>query len=101
MIIFNVTTVIEEDIQQEFLLFMHEVYMPAVLETKKFKQAKLYRMTEPVNDGVTYCAQYFAETLEDLESYRNESLAEFQHLLMQQFPNKIVFFSSILAPENN
>ncbi len=99
MIIFNVTTIIEEDIQQEFLLFMHTVYFPAVLKTQKFKEAKLYRMTEPVNEGITYCAQYFAQTAEDLESYRNEYLPDLQQILMQQFPNKVVFFSSILAPE--
>lgn len=100
MIIFNVTTIIEENIHQEFLHFMHQVYIPAVMASNKFEDAKLFRLTEPVNDGITYCAQYFANSREDLDTYREEYLPNLQEILVQQFPNKIVFFPSILELSN-
>ncbi|MFD1629526.1 DUF4286 family protein [Pseudopedobacter beijingensis] len=96
MIIFNVTSIVEDSVHQDFYNFMHDIYMPAVLASNKFADAKLFRLTEPVNEGVTYCAQYTAHSPADLEVYRNEYLPELHHRLMKQFPEKIVVFSSVL-----
>lgn len=96
MIIFNVTTIIEENIHQEFVHFMHHEYIPEVMKSNQFDDAKLFRLTEPVNEGITYCAQYYTNSQKNIETYREEYLPNFQTLLMQKFPNKVVFFSSIL-----
>jgi hypothetical protein len=62
MIIYNVTTIIEENIHEEYVKFMHEIHMPEVMATGKFTSCQLLRLTEPVNEGITYCAQYLTDS---------------------------------------
>lgn len=100
MIIFNVTAIVEEKVQKEFHHFMHHIYIPAALASHKFHDAKLFKLTEPVNEGVTYCAQCFANSKQELEDFRNEHLPNLQELLMQQFPNQVLFFPSVLELSN-
>lgn len=96
MIIYNVTTILEESIHQEYLDYMHNIHMPEVFSTGKFVEYKLYRLTEPVNEGITYCAQYFAANKEDLNYYRENYSPKFQEDFNKKFENKYVSFRSIL-----
>ena len=96
MIIFNITTIIEESNSKEFHQFMHNIYVPAALSSKKFSDVKLFKLTEPINEGVTYCVQCFANSKEEIELFRTNDFLNIQDIMMQQFPNKVVFFSSIL-----
>lgn len=96
MIIYNVTTILEESVHQEYLDFMHKTHMPEIFSTGKFVDCKLYRLTEPENEGVTYCAQYFAKNKEELNDYRQNYSPKFQEEFHKKFENKYVSFRSIL-----
>jgi hypothetical protein len=96
MIIYNVTSIIEENIQQEYLEYMHTIHMPEVLSTGKFYDAKLFLLTEPQNEGITYCAQYFAKTKEDLVYYREHYSPKLQADIKQKFGNSLLSFRSVL-----
>ena len=96
MIIYNVTTILEENIHEEYLEYMHKVHMPEVMATGKFVECKLYRLTEPENEGVTYCAQYFAYNKEAINQYRAQHSPKLQQDFAAKFENQFVSFRSIL-----
>jgi hypothetical protein len=62
MLLYNVTLIIEEDIAAEWLKWMKEIHIPEVMETGKFVSNRLLKVLDSPNEGVTYCAQYVAET---------------------------------------
>ncbi len=96
MIIYNVTTIIEEDIEEEYVAFMQDIHMPEVMATGKFTNSQLFRLTEPVNDGITYCAQYTTDDSSKLTDYREKYAPKLQADLQEKFANKYVAFRSVL-----
>ncbi|MEO5909509.1 MAG: DUF4286 family protein [Pelobium sp.] len=96
MIIYNVTTIIEESIQEEYLDFMHQIHMPEVMATGKFSSCNLLHLTEPQNEGITYCAQYITDKAENLADYRNKYSPKLQEDFKQKFEGKFVAFRSVL-----
>jgi len=96
MIIYNVTTIIEDGIHEEYVKYMKEVHMPEVMSTEKFTDCQLLFLGEPITEGVTYCAQYMAKDAENLADYRMNFLPKLEQDLQQKFPNKLVSFASVL-----
>lgn len=96
MIIYNVTTIIEDDIHDEYVQYMKNVHMPAVMASGKFIDCHLLRLTEPVNEGVTYCAQYVTNDATLLRDYRINYSPKLQEDILQKFPKKFVSFRSVL-----
>jgi len=76
MIIYNVTTNVEESIHTEWLEWMRNEHIPAVLATGKFIKAVLTRvLVDEAMGGITYSTQYTAENKEMLERYYKEDAA--------------------------
>ena len=96
MLIYNVTAIIEPDIQQDYLDYMKKEHMPEVMATLKFIDCNLFQLTEPENEGFTYCAQYVANTIEELEDYRQNYSPDLQLKFQTKFPAKVLAFRSIL-----
>lgn len=85
MIIYNVTTNVDESIHDEWLIWIKE-HIPQVLATGKFTEAKLTKvLVDEELGGTTYSVQYRAKSREDLDDYykfdadklRNEGLVKF------------------------
>ncbi len=96
MIIYNVTTILEEEMHDQYLEFMQQVHMPEVMATGKFTSCELLRLTEPVNEGITYCAQYITDEAAKLEDYRKNQSARLQEDFKKRFENSYVSFTSVL-----
>jgi hypothetical protein len=96
MIIYNVTTIIENSIQAEYLNFMHNEHMPEVMATGKFTDCNLYLLTEPENEGITYCAQYITDDINKLVDYRKNDSPRLQLHFQEKFNGKYVAFRSVL-----
>lgn len=96
MIIYNVTTILEESIHDEYLAYMQQIHMPEVMATGKFISCNLLRLKEPGNEGVTYCAQYITDEMEKLNDYRQEYSPKLQEDFKQKFETGYVAFRSVL-----
>ena len=96
MIIYNVTTIIEDSIHEEYIQYMQNVHMPAVMASGKFIDCHLLRLTEPINEGITYCAQYVTNDAAHLEDYRKNYSPKLQEDILQKFPEQFVSFRSVL-----
>jgi len=73
MYIYNITTNISEEVHKEWLVWMHETFIPAMLATKKFSKAIMTEVQiEEEMGGVTYSTQYFTESKEMLKQFEQE-----------------------------
>ena len=76
MIIYNVTVNIDESIQQEWLQWMQEEHIPAMLATGKFTKALMTRVLVKEDlGGITYSVQYTTDSHATLEKYYAEDAA--------------------------
>lgn len=96
MIIYNVTTILEESIEQDYLAYMKEIHMPEVMTSGAFSTCNLLKLTEPINEGVTYCAQYITDDIQKLNEYRATISPKLQEDFKQKFNNQYVAFRSVL-----
>ncbi|WP_034893389.1 DUF4286 family protein [Gillisia sp. Hel_I_29] len=96
MYIYNVTINIQEDIHDEWLLWMKNEHIPEMLDTKKFSKALMTKVL--VNEemgGITYSVQYTADSKELLESYKAENAAELR-AKTKRFEGRFVAFRTEL-----
>ena len=96
MIIYNVTTILQEHIEQDYLNYMKEIHMPEVMASGTFSSCNLLKLTEPDNEGATYCAQYITDDIKKLNEYRVTISPKLQEDFQQKFENQYVAFRSIL-----
>ena len=92
MIIYNVTINVQETIHDEWLQWMKETHIPAMLDTGKFQKALMSKVLvkEPMG-GITYSVQYTAESRQVLEKYYEED-AESLRKESKHFGDKALAF---------
>ncbi len=96
MIIYNVTTNIDESIHQEWLIWIKE-HIPQVLATGKFTDAKLTKvLVEEDMGGATYSVQYRAKSREALDAYYKEDADRLRKDGLSKFADKMLSFRTEL-----
>lgn len=101
MILFNITIIIEEGINDEWLQWINREFIPEITTTNLFTSSRLLRVIDSPNEGITYSLQF---TLDGIDQY-NTFRANYQDKLMaghaNRFENKFVSFSSLMEFINN
>ena len=97
MLIYNVTTNIDESVHDEWLLWMQETHVPEVLATRKFLNAKITKvLVEEDMGGITYSVQFTTLNRETLEKYYSEDATRLREDALKRFPNQSVSFRTEL-----
>ncbi len=96
MILYNVTSSIEPAVADEWLNYMRSSHMPEVMETGFFIKSQLCRLLNEENDGVTYAAQYYCLSLEQLDEYQTLCAPALRADLDAHFAGKYVSFRTVL-----
>jgi hypothetical protein len=97
MLLYNVTVGIDKDSEEEWLQYMREKHIRAVLNTGLFVGHKMYKVLHDSEDGtISYSIQYFARTIDDVQRY----LETFAPVLIEEhrkrFHNRHVTFMTLL-----
>ena len=96
MVIYNVTTNVQEEVHQDWLNWMKAEYIPAMLDTGKFTKALMTKvLTKEPMGGITYSVQYTAESMAYLKTFYVEDHANMV-AKTAIFKGKIVEFSTEL-----
>lgn len=96
MIIYNVTSNIDESIHDEWLLWIKE-HIPQVLALGKFEKAILARvLVEEDMGGVTYAVQYRTNSREALEAYYKNDAPRLRLDALKRFGDKVLSFRTEL-----
>jgi hypothetical protein len=97
MLIYNVTTNINESVHDEWLQWMRERHIPDVLATGKFLNAKMSKvLIEEEMGGITYSVQFTTVDRETLQKYYQEDAQRLRDDVLKRFPNKFVSFRTEL-----
>ena len=96
MYIYNVTINIDDSVHDQWLQWMKEEHIPAMLATGKFSKALMTRVmvTEEMG-GTTYAIQYLTDSKNTLNSYYAEN-AQTLRAQSQRFEGKFVAFRTEL-----
>ena len=96
MIIYNVTTNIDESIHNEWLAWI-KAHIPQVLATGKFIEAKLTKvLVEEDLGGTTYSVQYRAKSREALDAYYKDDADRLRKEGLSKFADKMLAFRTEL-----
>lgn len=97
MIIYNVTTHIDDEVQEAWLQWMQETHIPEMLATGKFLAARMARVVEPDNPGgSTYAVQYTSPDRETLKRYYAEDAYRLREEASRRFADTIASFRTEL-----
>jgi hypothetical protein len=96
MILYNVTIIVEETIHEPWLNWMQKVHIPQVMDTGSFVSNRMLKVLDSPNEGVTYCVQYIADSLEKYNEYKQKYAAALQADFPEQFANKFVSFRTLM-----
>ncbi len=70
MFIYNVTTMVNTAVADDWLKWMQEIHIPEIMETGNFKEYKILRLLEvDDSDGPTYAVQFFADSKAAYNAY--------------------------------
>jgi len=96
MIILNETIIIEPAIEAEWLIWMRNEYIPAVMASGHFNDYRMLTVLNSPNEGITYCLQFNAGSIDDYYAYQQEYAAEIKNNHFKQFENRFVLFETIM-----
>ena len=94
--IYNVTVNFEEEIHQEWLIWIKE-HIPQVLSTGKFEKATLTKvLVDDKIEGHTYSIQYTSYSREALDAYYKENAETLRQDTLEKFADKMLAFRTEL-----
>jgi hypothetical protein len=96
MLLYNVTLIIEDASAEAWLQWMQEIHIPEVMATGMFVSNRLLKVLDSPNEGVTYCSQYVAQSIEDYETYQQQFAPALQEDLNTKFRDKFVSFRTLM-----
>lgn len=96
MIIYNETFILEDTVEQEWLAWIKEVQVPAIMGTGCFASHQILTIMDSPNEGITYCVQFMADTLEEFQKYYREHLFQFQERHQVRFNERFVLFTTVM-----
>lgn len=97
MLIYNVTTGLDKQIEQEWLLWMKETHIPEVMNTKMFVGYKLYKvLTQDDEQTVSYAVQYSAQSLDQLQHYLEKFAPSLREEVKKKFGDRLASFRTVL-----
>lgn len=97
MIVYNVTTNIDDIVHDQWLLWMQEKHIPEILATGKFSSARLAKvLIKEEMGGSTYSVQYVTENKAILEKYYQEDAPKFREEALQLFGDMMLPFRTEL-----
>ncbi|WP_367865262.1 DUF4286 family protein [Pedobacter sp. WC2423] len=96
MLLYNVTLIIEEASAPAWLQWMQEEHIPEVMATGLFVSNRLLKVVDSPNEGVTYCAQYVVQSIEDYDAYQLTHANALAAELNSRFKDKFVSFTTVM-----
>ena len=96
MILYNVTSSIEPAVADQWLDYMRTTHMPEVMETGFFLKSQLCRLLNEEEGGITYAAQYYCLSVEQLDEYQRLCAPALRADMEKHFSGQYVSFRTVL-----
>jgi hypothetical protein len=97
MLLYNVTIGIDAQAEEEWLVYMKEHHIPAVMKTGMFVGSKMYKVLHDSDDGtISYSIQYFASDITNVQQYLEQFAPKLIEDHRRRFDNRHVAFRTLL-----
>lgn len=97
MFLYNVTIGIDKASESEWLDYMRTTYIPDVMATGMFTQARMYRVLHDNEDETTsYSIQYLATSIDKVQQFLEEHGPPIISAHRDRFRNRHVAFMTLL-----
>lgn len=96
MFLYNITFLIDESIEQQWLDEVKNNYIQTVLDTGFFQSYQLLQVIDSPNEGLTYCLQFRTNEISSLQSYQHLYSAQIENNHYQIFENQLIAFTSTM-----
>lgn len=96
MILYNVTIILDSEIQSDWLNWMQQKQIPLIMETGYFVSNRLLRVVDSPNEGVTYCVQFIADSIQKLNDFKQKNGQFLESNTPLEFNNKLVIFPTVM-----
>jgi hypothetical protein len=97
MILYNITYNIDKEIDNEWVNWLRDYYLPEVMGGGQFVQYKVYRLLKTEDDGsINYALQFFCESIESLNDFLENRAPALSQQLMEKFRHRHVAFMTVL-----
>lgn len=96
MILYNVTIILDSEIQSEWLNWIQKKHIPQILETGYFASSRILKVLDSPNEGVTYCVQFIADSIQNVNDFKEKHGQFMEALSPASFNNKHVIFATAM-----
>ncbi len=96
MVLYNVTLILDEAVEDEWLAWMKGVQIPGIMATDAFISNRILKVLDSPNEGVTYCIQFIAESKDLFNQYQSRVENSFNVALANKFANRYVSFNTLM-----
>jgi len=96
MIIYSITTAIEDSIEKKWLDFMQKTQIPSIMNTGLFIDFRFVRIIPSQGVDLSYNLQLRCKGYAELNRYRSENEPKMESLIKQNFEGKYATFQSVL-----
>lgn len=101
MIIYNVTIKVDPSIADQWLSWMNEEHIPAMIATGCFEKATILKLLElDESDGLTYAVQYAAKDKEVYDLYIDKYSVIMRNESFAKWGDKFIAFRSVMQVVN-
>ncbi len=96
-LLYNVTTLVDHSIHDDWLSWVTKVHIPQVMATHAFLEFKMSKILgSDESQGINYALQFVSHSMVDFLRYRDIHLKEIQQQQKDQFGEKYVSFSTLM-----
>ena len=96
MLIYNTTYQVSDDVQQNFLIWIKECYIPQVLQFGYLSNPRLCRVLSHLDEGFSYTVQWEVESSALLHQWHIKQGSVLNQELIKIFKDKVVGFPTLL-----
>ncbi len=97
MVIYNITTRVENNIADVWLQWQNDVYVPEVMNTGLFSEYRFFKLLgQDETDGKTYILQFYASNKNLCEEYVEEHAQILRNKEIEKWGDNFVSFQSLL-----
>ena len=96
MILYNITVIIDEGIETEWLKWINETFIPEALSSNLLVSSRVLKVLDSPNEGITYCLQFISDSIENYNEFKDIHAPALLNSHALKFENQFVFFSTIM-----
>lgn len=95
MLVYTITANIDQSVAEDWMIWVRENFIPSIMDTLLFEKYHMFRVLNDT-DGDTITFQFFCKDVVMLQHFQQHYRNDILISLSSAFPDKVVYFSTLL-----